>query len=270
MFDAVDTAVARAERLRDHRLGVIVVSIPAPFLSGRGVPAELPSGETGATQFPLIAAGDVEGVLTERHGVPVLIENDANLAAIGELYRGAGRGIAHSIYLKLTPHGVGSALIVNGRLVRGAQGFAGELSHLQVDRDGVLCACGGRGCLLYRVREQILAAAQPAYDEPITYGDLPRLAQAGDLGAVRMLHDIGRTLGEPLARLSTVLDPERIIVGGSFGASTEDVIIGIREALGVQAPPAIATNVQLVTGELADQGEEHGALELARLTARHG
>jgi predicted NBD/HSP70 family sugar kinase len=265
--NVVERVSELARRHPDYRLRVVVLSVPAPFLSGHGAPREHALLDA-VVPFPVTMAGDLESALTERCGVPVVMEDDANLAALGELYAGAAMNVRNAVYLKVNEYGFGSALVVNGALARGARGYAGELAHLQVDVDGPLWARDGRGCLLYRVRERVVASAQAAYDRPITFADLPRLAAKGDAGAARMMRDIGRALGAPLAHLCTFLDPELLLVGGTLGASAEHVVAGIRDVLAVKAPPVIADNLTVATSPLGAEAEMRGAVEIARLRAR--
>ncbi|MEU4689049.1 ROK family protein [Actinoplanes sp. NPDC023714] len=267
LHPAVREVIALAAAHPGHRLRSVVLSVPAPYLTGRGAP---PVPEGPAPMFSVIGPGDLEAELTAEHGVPVTLENDANLAALGELYAGRVRGRAHAICVLVNQCGVGGAVIVNGALARGARGYAGELSHLQIDRDGPLCACGGRGCLSHHIKDRVVASAQAAYDSPITFGDLPRLAGAGDAGAARMLRDVGRGLGGPLAHLCTFLDPELLLVGGTLGPSAAHVVAGLRDVLAVQAPPAIAGTMEVAASELGPAAELLGAIELGRLAARAG
>lgn len=262
----VERMQALAKRQSGYRLRAVVFSVPAPFLSGHGAPREHALLDPSAVPFPVTATGNLEASLSDRLGLPVIMENDANLAALGELY--AADGFHNAVYLKVSRIGFGSAIVVNGALARGARGYAGELAHLQVDSDGPLCACGGRGCLLFRVRDRLVQSAQWAYDEPISFADLPRLAEAGDAGAVRMMRDIGRTLGGPLAHLCTFLDPELLLVGGTLGPAAEHVVAGIRDVLAVQAPPVISDNLTVTVSELGPAAEVRGAVEAARLASR--
>jgi predicted NBD/HSP70 family sugar kinase len=257
------------QRLR-HELTAIVVSVPAPFLHGRGAPQTHRPRDAGAPVFSIAAEGDLEGALAREHSVPVLIENDANLAGLGELHAGAGQGARNAIYLRINDRSFGSALIVNGVLARGAHGYAGELAHLQLDPEGPLCACGGRGCLASRIQSLISERAQPAYDQPITFASLSLLAAEDDPGAARILADIGRTLGRPLAHLCTFLDPERLILDNTIGPAVNHILTGLRETFTVQAPPVIAQNIALCTGALGSDAEVRGAIEALRERARHG
>ena len=268
----LDEAVAQlrsvAARL-DRQLLAIVVSVPAPFLHGRGAP-EMPHRSEEMPTFSIAVDDNLEHELTRTHGIAVVMDNDANLAALGELYAGVGAGARNAVYLKINEQGFGSALVVNGALARGAHGFAGEIAHLQLDPDGPLCACGGRGCLKSHIHSLISETAQAAYDEPITLGFLARLAAGGDPGAARMLADIGRTLGRPLAHLCTFLDPELLILDNTVGTAVDHIQRGLRETFTVQAPPVIAQNVELTIGTLGSRAEIRGAIETLRERARRG
>jgi predicted NBD/HSP70 family sugar kinase len=275
-YDAIEHILTLAKGQPDHALAVVVVSVPAPFLQGSGtapareaVPAHTAVPEAQTT-FPVTVTDDIEIVLSERYDVPVIVENDANLAALGEQHAGAGRGVDNFVYVKISKDGFGSALVLNGRLARGAHGYAGELAHLQMDTEGPLCACGGRGCLRSQVRSLVVEAAQAAYDEQITFADLARLAQAGDAGAARMLRDIGRQLGRPLAHLCTFVDPERVIIDSEIGSSVDHIASGLRDVFTVQAPPVIANSCALVISQLGLAAEVRGALEIPRQCARAG
>ncbi len=153
----LDAAVAHlrsaAGRL-DRQLRAIVVSVPAPFLHGRGAP-QMDDRTDETPTFSIAVDDNLEHELTRTHAITVVMDNDANLAALGELYAGAGIGARNLVYLKFNEQGFGSAIVVNGALARGAHGFAGEIAHLQLDPDGPLCACGGRGCLKSHIRALI-------------------------------------------------------------------------------------------------------------------
>jgi predicted NBD/HSP70 family sugar kinase len=112
--------------------------------------------------------------------------------------------------------------------------------------------------------------AQQAYDQPLTFAALSRLAAEDDPGAARILADIGRTLGRPLAHLCTFIDPERLILDNTIGPAVDHILTGMRETFTVQAPPVIAQKVALSTGVLGRQAEVRGAIEALRERARHG
>ena len=241
-------------------LSRVVLSVPAPYQRGVGAPARRsPDGMS----FVPWALTDPAHELAERTGLRVLVENDANLGALAEHRFGAGRGRQSLVYVMLAESSVGAGLIINGSLHRGATGFAGELAHIQIDKDGPLCACGGRGCLI-QAGATLLRSAQPAYDEPLSYRRILALADAGDPGIDRLLADLGRGVGRPLANTCTMLNPEAIIVAGAAGAAGRHIIEGIREAVNRYAAPPAAEAVQILPSETGEHAQLLGAVALAR------
>jgi len=207
--------------------------------------------------------GELEREL-DRCGVSAMVENDANLGALGEASFGAGRGMDTFLYLKLA-RGVGAGLVVGGRLHRGATGYAGELSHVHVRDDGPLCACGGRGCLHGILGDALVSAVQPAYERTLSFRDVLDLAAVGEPGPQRVLVDTGRAVGRPLADFVTLLNPEAIIVDGSFAPAVGYLMEGIQEALERYAAPLTVKALSLVPGSLGEDAEILGAAALARL-----
>jgi predicted NBD/HSP70 family sugar kinase len=246
-----------------RRLSRVVLSVPAPYQRGVGSPVRRASdGRPYEPWEPTDPARE----LAHRTGARVLVENDANLGALGEHRFGAGRGRSSLISVMLAESSVGAGLIINGGLHRGASGFAGELAHTQIDDDGPLCSCGGRGCLI-QAGAALLRDAQPAYDETLTYPGILARADAGDAGLSRLLGDYGRRVGRPLADLTTMLNPEAIIVGGSTGAGGRRIVDGIREAVDRYASPPAARAVEVLAGTTGDDAVLLGAVALAQLEA---
>ena len=259
----IDTAtgllrtVAERAGYRTDALHRVVLSMPAPYQRGVGTAARhSPDGRSHAPW----ALTDPAAELAERTGARVLVENDANLGALGELIFGAGRGLGSLIYVMLGGASVGAGLVINGWLHRGATGFAGELAHIQIDDDGPLCSCGGRGCLIH-AGAALLRSAQSAYDEKLTYPRLLALAAAGDPGLARLLGDFGRSVGRPLADACTMLNPEAIIVDAAAGPH---IVAGIREAVTRYAAPPAARAVTVLAGSTGDRAELLGAVALTR------
>lgn len=263
----IDTAtgllatVAERAGYRLDALHRVVLSMPAPYQRGVGTAARhSPDGRDHAPW----ALTDPAAELAERTGTRVLVENDANLGALGELTFGAGRGLSSLIYVMLGESSVGAGLVINGWLHRGATGFAGELAHIQIDDDGPLCSCGGRGCLIH-AGSALLRSAQSAYDERLTYPRLLTLAAGGDPGLARLLGDFGRSVGRPLADACTMLNPEAIIVDSAAG---RHVVDGIREAVTRYAAPPAAQAVTVLAGSTGDRAELLGAVALTRHEAQ--
>lgn len=200
--------------------------------------------------------------LERRTGFQAQVENDAHMGTLGELAFGAAHGVSNAIYVKAAT-GLGAGIIVDGNLVRGATGIAGELGHVQVDSAGQICRCGSRGCLETLVSgPQLVQLLQPTHDRTLTLELMLALAEDGDMGANRVLSDAGRSIGRVLADLCNVLNPERIVIGGTMGASTT-LIGGIREAVDRHAQPSASAAVTVVGSQLGERAEVMGALALA-------
>jgi predicted NBD/HSP70 family sugar kinase len=272
---AFELAAAHDAAGRDPALTVgAVLSLPAPFQPGVGLP---PPGRTmpGRTpqDSPMWAharwlSGDPVPVLAERFGLPVLAENDANLAALGEVVSGAGKGHSGVAYVKLTANTIGMGLVLDGRIHRGASGFAGELAHIQVDPNGPLCHCGGRGCLRGLLGTALLDAVRPAYDRPLNFDDVLALAVAGELGPRRILDDLGRTLGRALADFCTLLNPSAIIIDGGLGEAGSLIADAVENAIIRHSAPHAAQAVQVRCGSIGKDSELYGARELLTVAAR--
>jgi len=244
----------------------IVVGVPAPYRAGVGIPWASPLDDSAdRPRFGLWLRTDPAARLSERFGVPVQIENDANLGALGEYRFGAGRDHRDLIYIKMGQRTIGAGLILDGRLVRGASGFAGELAHIHVDDDGALCVCGSRGCLSRRLRQDIIDAVQPAYD-PVNFATIRDLAASGATGPIRVLRDLGRTIGRPVADLCTFLNPSAVLLDASLGTAGVPIADGIRDQIEACTAPAAAAAVHVATGALED-ADAWGAVQLGRSEA---
>ena len=201
--------------------------------------------------------------LQDRIDLPVLIDNDANLAALGEMTFGAATGLRDFIYVKASI-GIGTGLVLDGRLYRGATGTAGELGHVQIQPDGAVCRCGNRGCLETLVSvTHVLAVLQPMHRDPLTIEDVTALVAAGDISALRVVTDAGRAIGRSLADLCNVLNPTALIIGGELSAAGTALTIGIREAIDRNAQRVIADAVTITTSALKERAEVLGAIALA-------
>ena len=213
-------------------------------------------------QIPLCA------MLAERLGLArenVLLENDANVAALGEAWLGAGRDESHSMTVTLGT-GIGGGIVLDGKLYSGPGGMAGEIGHVTVDPNGPLCGCGARGCdetlasgrnAQRRAREAGLPKESP--------GDIVRvtqMAREGDADSERLLRDIGRDLGRGLATAVSLLDIRCYVIGGGFGAALDCLEPGIREGLDERAFGERLKSIRLLPAEL---GSDAGWIGAARL-----
>ena len=266
--EAVDQVAGLLEALcteAGHALTAVtavVFSVPAPVTHGTVSPFVGPVKR--AEWLPSwLDDGFVSG-LTARSGVRTMLENDAHLAALGEQGFGAGRGKPDQVVVKVSSRGVGAGLVLGGRLHRGLTGSAGELAHVQVRDDGPLCSCGGRGCLMRTIGAEMIDLAQPAYAEPLTFDSMLSLAGAGDVGLQRLLRDLGRAIGRPLADLCTMLSPDLFVLDGGLGPAGVHVLAGLTDAIERYARPATSAAVRVVLGELGAEAEVFGAVMLVR------
>jgi predicted NBD/HSP70 family sugar kinase/biotin operon repressor len=200
--------------------------------------------------------------LSRRVGLPVVVDNDANLGAIAEHQHGAGRGVADLLYVKLAS-GVGAGLVLGGRLHRGTAGLAGEVGHVLAREDGAVCRCGSRGCLETEVStRRLLELLRPVYSDDLDLPGLLRLDAAGETPVRRVLTEAGHTAGRVLAGLCTTLNPARVVIGGSLGASPT-LVAAIRDGVDRYAHPEAAASCEVVSGKFGGRAELMGSLALA-------
>lgn len=222
-------------------------------------------------------------LMSERLGLPVWIDNDGNAALLAEHGYGAARGTRHAVLVALGT-GIGGALVLGGRLYKGARGFAGELGHMTTDLHGELCPgdCPGRGCLETLVSGRAIGAGgeRVARERPdselgqllaggreITGGLVTELAHDGDSDARAVLDDVGAKLGIGLAGIVNALDPEIIVVGGGALAAGPLLLDPARTVLAERAlPPGLAPPPVVP----AHFGEEAGMIGAALLALEQG
>jgi glucokinase-like ROK family protein len=226
-------------------------------------PVHRPTGVVGSTAilpgWVGVAAADE---MHQRLDLPILVDNDANLAALAEAAFGAGRDAKDLVYLMISS-GIGAGLVLNGRLYRGAEGLAGELGHVLVDADGPVCRCGNRGCLETVAGTDALAELlRRSHGDGLDGRAIVRLAREGDLGCRRVIADAGRAIGKAAATLVNVLNPELLIVGGDLSDAGELLLDGVRESLDRSALPTAVQAAEVVAGSLGDRAEVLGTIAL--------
>lgn len=226
-----------------------------------GLPASIaPDGTVvQASVLPAWSDVDLHEMCRETFGIPVYLENDANLGALAVR---ATQATEHDnlIYIKLAT-GVGAGLILNGTLYRSASGLVGEIGHIQISDSGTVCTCGNRGCL------ETVASVRRLVDDfnVIRQGgrqglnDLVAAALADDPTVLRLLGDAGQALGKMMATLGNLFAPDAVIVGGSLGPATEKVLVSARAAIAQYALPAVAQRTTFTTSRLAESTEILGA-----------
>ncbi|MEU6862023.1 ROK family transcriptional regulator [Streptomyces sp. NPDC046876] len=255
----------RAEALVGRLIQTIGVGLEKVIGVGLGVPGpiDVESGTLGSTAIlPGWAGINPRQELSQRLGVPVYVDNDANLGALGELVWGSGRGVKDLAYIKVAS-GVGAGLVINGQIYRGPGGTAGEIGHITLDESGPVCRCGNRGCLeTFAAARYVLPLLQSTHGPELTMERVVELAREGDPGCRRVIADVGRHVGSGVANLCNVLNPSRVVLGGSLAEAGELVLAPIRESVGRYAIPSAARQLSVLTGSLGPRAEVLGALAL--------
>ena len=211
------------------QLAGLGMAIAGPLDSRSGVVFASPN-LPGWNSVPLRA------IFEQRYALPVLIENDANVAALGEYMFGAGQGSTDMVYLTIST-GIGGGIIINGHLLTGTKGTAGELGHMTVDRHGERCNCGNIGCLEsiasgtaiarrarvasangvnFFTEEQIGQNSQSTKELPIDAKIVAQAAKRGVPEALTIMQDAAEALGIGLVNIIHIFNPDRIVIGGGL------------------------------------------------------
>jgi predicted NBD/HSP70 family sugar kinase/biotin operon repressor len=200
--------------------------------------------------------------MAERLGMQVWLANDASLGALAEATWGAGRDCSTLVYLKLAT-GIGAGIVIGGVLFEGAGGTAGEIGHTSVNETGDICRCGSRGCLeTYASGAAIARQLGSSLGETLDPETVVSRALAGSPAFRRTLAEAGRHIGVATANLCNLVNPERIVVGGSMGLAGDLLLDPLRESVSLRSIPSAAEDVEIVVGELGDRAELLGAIAL--------
>jgi predicted NBD/HSP70 family sugar kinase len=250
------------------------VAVPGLVDQETGAVARAPNLDWSGVPLRQRLAGRVPSALT-----PVLVENEANVAALGELWFGDGAALGDFVRIS-GEIGIGAGIVVGGQLFRGAHGHAGELGHTTLEPDGAPCACGARGCLeLFAGQEAILRAAglDPAVSTSTGRADGPVSALVGRLGAgdrraVTALEVAGRSLGTATASLVKLVDPDTVVLGGIYAVLAPWLSASFRRALLEGIPMTRAAPPRIAISALGPDAAARGAAGLvtAGMLARPG
>ncbi|SCZ62493.1 glucokinase [Arthrobacter sp. UNCCL28] len=232
---------------------------------GIGLPGPV-EHDTGRPVKPPIMPGwdgfDVVSYVQQSLDVPVLVDNDVNIMALGErtAYWPDNRNF---VFVKVAT-GIGAGIISSGQLQRGANGTAGDLGHVRVPRgDDVLCRCGNHGCLEALASGPAVARhLQSQGLEASTGADVLRLVGDGNLQAIQALRQAGRDVGDVLATVVNLLNPSVIIIGGSVGEAGEHLVAGIREVVYRRSLPLATTHLRISISMAGDRAAILGASQM--------
>lgn len=268
IVQAIIAAVRECEQrstARGARIRALAIALPGTVEASSGVVMNAPN-------IPCINGFRLRAALMGDVSWPVLLENDANAAAVGEMWQGAARERRTIVCLTLGT-GVGGGIILDGKLWRGADGAAGEIGHMSVEPFGHACNCGGRGCLeVYASATAVVRMAHEGLTRypgstlraltQLTAKDVYEHGLAGDELAREVFRRMGQYLGIGLASLVNLLNPEMIVIGGGAANGWDLFIEHARQELLSRAFPVPAQRVEIVR---AACGDDAGLLGVAHL-----
>lgn len=254
----VETAHALLQRLSlsESDLVAIGIGVPGPVHFDTGQPVNPPI-MPGWDRF------DIPGWIRQHLAVPVLVDNDVNIMALGE--RATHFPNVENFMLIKVATGIGAGIISNSRLQRGAQGIAGDIGHIRVSRGGdTLCHCGNRGCLEALASGPAIARTlRESGVEALTSTDVIDLVKSGNLDAIGAVRQAGRDLGEVLSTCVSLMNPSVIAIGGSMARAGEHLLAGVREVVYSRSIPLATEHLQIVPSTSAARAGVLGASALA-------
>ncbi len=261
----IENIKRQRESAARRRLAIAAVGVGAPGVirADKGIVVKSPN-------FPDWNNVPLKEQLERAIDLPVFIENDANAAALGEQWRGAGQGIESMILLTLGT-GVGGGIILDNKIWHGSDGMAGEIGHMTLIPDGRPCTCGNTGCLemyasargiVQSYREAIGATASPG-EAAMTSEQVYEAARAGNEIALRVMKDMGRMLGVGIASLINIFNPERIVIGRGVKDAWQLFIDATREEILKRAFEVPAKRTEIVASQLGDDAGMVGAAAAA-------
>jgi len=208
----------------------------------------------------------------------IVVDNDVNVMALGEIHEGTGKGVENLIFVKIGT-GIGAGIICSGEIYRGASGCAGDIGHISVTKSGPMCHCGNKGCLESlaggpAMAERALIAAQAgkspilmqlyaAHDEHLTAEDIGQAAREGDQLSIEIIRESGQMVGDVLASLVNFFNPEMIVIGGGVSNLGNLLLSSIRQAVLYRSLPLATRNLNIVFSGIGADAGVIGAVNLA-------
>jgi predicted NBD/HSP70 family sugar kinase len=253
VLEGFDSLIDEAGRLSGDVRGIgIGVPGPVDFSAGRAVhPPIMP----GWHDFP------IRDLFVERYGVPVLVDNDVNIMTLGEYWVMHPR-VNDFVFVKVGT-GIGSGLILDGHLQRGARGAAGDIGHVQVGPSDVVCRCGNLGCLEASAGGGALERSlrERGHDAEVTR-DVVALVRAGNQDAIQAVREAGRLIGCVLATMVNLLNPAVVSIGGDLAEAGQQLLAGIRETVYQRSTALSTSELSITTATLGDRAGVIGAAAL--------
>lgn len=263
----------RGDSAMGGRLHGAGVGVPGPVSFRDGLPVAPPI-MPGWHRFP------VREVIAQELGCPVLVDNDVNILALGEMHAGSAHSV-HDFLLVKAGTGIGCGIVVDGGIYRGVSGSAGDIGHIRISDDGPVCACGNNGCLeafagggalareglaTAKAGRSAFLAERLAIAGTVTARDLADAAAAGDPVAVAMIREAGGHLGTVLAGLVSFFNPGLVVIAGGLTGFGHPLLAEIRSVVYRRSLPLATGNLPIVLSELGELG---GVIGAARLISDH-
>jgi len=262
-----DSAIQQAEQLIDHLLADHAEKMPLGIGVGIGGIVNI---QDGTVQFVSSLKNwrnvSLKAQWSARYKLPVYMGNEAHIAALGERYFGAAAGCNNFVYLDMVGYGIGAGIVINGRLFQGINGYAGEVGHTVLDIDGLVCACGKRGCwetlvgteaIVSYIRDCI-ARGETSQIVEMVHGDLSRIdfdivceaLHSGDSLASKACHRVSLLTATGINNLINVFNPEMVILGGTLGLALEPFLSEIKDWIESQALPPMTGTFDIRVSQL--------------------
>ncbi|WP_108667865.1 ROK family transcriptional regulator [Euzebya rosea] len=252
MLDGFEDLLGKAGRGSAAVRG-IGIGLPGPveYSAGRAVSPPIMPGWDGVA---------VPALVQKAHPVPVLVDNDVNIMALGEYWTHWRDRVDDLLFVKVGT-GIGSGLVMHGRIYRGQNGAAGDMGHIRVPSPGtVVCRCGNVGCLEAVASGAALAAELRRQGVDVeAVADVVREATGGSTQAIRMIREAGRQIGEVLAGAVNLLNPGAIVVGGEVALAAAELVAGVREAVYERSTVLATHDLRVQTSELNERAGVTGA-----------
>ena len=266
--DAVETMLDENRA----KLTAVGIGCPSPLDIEKGLVMS-PSNLREWSNFPIVK------LFKDRFTVPVVLENDANTAALGEYVHGAGRGYKNIVYVTVST-GIGGGIILNGEIYHGVGAGAGEIGHMIVQTDGVKCNCGSVGCveticagvhIARRAQEKLADGAASLMNEiegnikEVSAKTVVEAARRGDKLAIEIWDETCFYLAVGIANAITLLAPEAVIIGGGIAAATGEMLFApLRRLIPKYVSMIPADKIKILPAELGSESGVCGALMLAK------
>jgi glucokinase-like ROK family protein len=272
--------LGRVKGVISELLGEIAADREEVLAIGIGVPGPVEQASGRLTVPPIMPGWDrfpISNVFAGEYGAPVFVDNDVNVMVLGEHWGGVAKGVADVIFVKIGT-GIGSGIIIGGRLHRGIQGCAGDFGHICVDPEGPICSCGNSGCLeaMAAAPAMVLQAERCAREGEspammailkekgeLSAKDIGEAARRRDYCALSIIRRSGRLIGQTLAAAVNVLNPSMIVIGGGVSHIGNALLAEIRSSVYQRSLPLATRNLPIVMSELDDVAGVIGASVMA-------